>query len=105
MIAESNEGSTLTSHLNDPFLRRVRWALKSDFEASLEIEKKKWKLLLKVTIAGRVLESLRTLNENKLNISIYLLDLSMENIAFNEQTQRVYFIDVENVLLVDQERM
>jgi hypothetical protein len=41
------------------------------------------------------------LTENKSNISIHLLDLGYENIAYNDASEKAYIIDVENVIPVD----
>jgi hypothetical protein len=45
------------------------------------------------------LESLLFLDEHP--TAIYLLDLGLENIAYNEVEERVVFIDAEHLLVVD----
>jgi hypothetical protein len=45
------------------------------------------------------------LSENDLEIGVYLLDLGLENIAFNEKTDQVVFIDAENVLIADKKQI
>jgi hypothetical protein len=54
-----------------------------------------------VRISRLLLESLLILNKNDIDVSIYLLDLGLDNIAYNELTDRVFFIDLENVVFVD----
>jgi len=78
VFVESFEGRTLDFYLHSPFLKRVK-------------------------IAKILLESLFKLDANELDLSVYMLDLSFENVAFNENTERVYFIDTENVVLVDKQ--
>jgi hypothetical protein len=45
------------------------------------------------------------LTENDLNVSIYLMDLGYENISFDEDTQKVFFIDTENSIIADKEKI
>ncbi len=52
-------------------------------------------------ISRLLFESLLFLNDNEHKVAIYLLDLGLENIAFNKEESRVIFIDLENVIVVD----
>ena len=45
------------------------------------------------------------LGENDYEIGVYLLDLGLENIAFNEKTDRVMFIDLENLIIADKKEI
>ena len=45
------------------------------------------------------------LNENNLQVSIYLMDLGYDNISYDEDTQRVFFIDTENSVVVDKQKI
>ena len=40
-----------------------------------------------------------------MEVGIYLTDISFENIAYNQDTDRVYFIDVENSVIVDKRQL
>lgn len=42
---------------------------------------------------------------NPLELGVYLTDLNLQNIAYNEIDKKVYIIDVENVILVDKKRI
>lgn len=52
-----------------------------------------------------MLQAIDMLYENELEISIYMLDLGFENIAYNEEKEKVYFIDVENTIIVDKRKI
>ena len=58
-------------------------------------------LIFKANIAKLLLEATNRLHNSRQNISIYLFDLGYDNISFNRTAQRVYFIDLENLLVVD----
>ena len=45
------------------------------------------------------------LEKNELEISVYLLDLGLPNIAYNEQEDRIIFIDIENVIVADKRQI
>jgi hypothetical protein len=51
------------------------------------------------------LETILFLEKNDLEISIYLLDLGMSNIAYNEDEDRIIFIDIENVIVADKRQI
>jgi hypothetical protein len=55
----------------------------------------------KAKISRKILEALLKIHENSLQIGIYLLDLGFDNISYDEQSERVSFIDLENVVLTD----
>jgi Pyruvate/2-oxoacid:ferredoxin oxidoreductase delta subunit len=40
-----------------------------------------------------------------MEIGVYLTDLNLQNIAYDENNKSVYIIDVENVILVDKQRI
>ncbi len=56
-------------------------------------------------IAKKLLESLFAIYENKSELSLYLLDLNLDNISYNEKSDKVFFIDAENVILVDKQQI
>jgi len=80
VLIESFEGQTLNAYLPSPFLLRVK-------------------------IAKALLESLFRLDANELDLAVYMVDLSFENVAFNEKTGRVYFIDTESVVITDKRQI
>ena len=45
------------------------------------------------------------LEKNELEISVYLLDLGLPNIAYNEPEDRITFIDIENVIVADKRQI
>lgn len=47
------------------------------------------------------METIKMLENNESKIGVYLLDLGLENISYDEHNDKVYFIDAENVFLVD----
>ena len=51
------------------------------------------------------METILFLEKNDLEISIYLLDLGMSNIAYNEDEDRIIFIDIENVIVADKRQI
>jgi len=51
------------------------------------------------------LEAIALLNVNELEMGVYMIDLSLENIAYNEIEDKVIFIDIEHVILVDQQQL
>lgn len=55
--------------------------------------------IIKAKIALKLLQALVDLNSR--DFAIYLLDLAVENISYNEENERVFFIDAENVIVVD----
>jgi hypothetical protein len=59
----------------------------------------------KVKLSKKFLEAIFLLQTNILDVNIYLLDLSLENIAYNKFEDKVIFIDVEHALIVDQEKL
>ncbi|RNA17123.1 deleted in autism 1 [Brachionus plicatilis] len=76
IIVESLEDKTIDQYYNSPFQMRIK-------------------------IAKRLLEAIKELEYNKFDIGVYLLDLGLENISYDEQNDKIYFIDAENVFLVD----
>lgn len=40
-----------------------------------------------------------------MEVGIYLTDINLENIAYNEKTDKVFFIDVENSVIVDKRQL
>ena len=56
-------------------------------------------------LSKKLLEALFLLQENILDLSVYMLDLSLENISYNEMQGKVKFIDVENVIIADQRQI
>jgi len=63
------------------------------------------KFQFKAKISRKILEALLNLHENKLQMGIYLLDLGFENISYDEKSDRISFIDVENVVLTDRQEI
>ena len=51
------------------------------------------------------MEAILFLEKNELEISVYLLDLGLPNIAYNEQEDRIIFIDIENVIVADKRQI
>ena len=45
------------------------------------------------------------LTENDLQVSIFLTDLGYENISYDQETQKVFFIDTENSIIVDKDKI
>jgi hypothetical protein len=59
----------------------------------------------KVKLSKKFLEAIFLLQINILDVNIYLLDLSLENIAYNKFEDKVIFIDVEHAIIVDQKKL
>ena len=59
----------------------------------------------KAKIALRFIEALKQVYSNEEEISIYLLDLGLENVAYNEERDKVFFIDAESLLIVDKKQL
>ena len=76
VIIESYHGKTLNNFIEHDFLTRAK-------------------------ISKLLLEALKTLTTNEHNVSLYLLDLGYENVSYDEPSDKIYFIDVEDVLIVD----
>ena len=62
-------------------------------------------LKFQARISKKLLEAAFTIQENSMEVGIYLTDISFENIAYNQDTDRVYFIDVENSVIVDKRQL
>ena len=51
------------------------------------------------------MEAILFLEKNELEISVYLLDLGLPNISYNEQEDRIIFVDIENVIVADKRQI